>query len=100
MLRYIYVKYVTFIKYSVTFSRGISGIFITIKVLHSRNSDKMETKPIGFWNTKKDKLRLKYPFLREEDLEFHTGKEKEMMELPGYKMGMSKQALIQIIETI
>lgn len=60
----------------------------------------METNPIGFWNVKKSKLKQKYPFLREEDLEFNSGKEKEMIESLGYKMGISKLALIQIINTI
>lgn len=60
----------------------------------------MKTKQIGYWNEKKVKLKQKYPFLSEEDLEFNMGKEKEMIELLGYKMGISNQELLQIIVTI
>ena len=60
----------------------------------------MKIKPIGYWNVKKEKLRQKYPYLTDEDLQFSLGKEKEMIELLGYKMGMSKQALLKIIVSI
>jgi hypothetical protein len=60
----------------------------------------METKQIGYWNGKKVKLRQKYPFLTEEDLRFQLGKEKEMIEMLGYKIGLSKQALLEIIVSI
>jgi hypothetical protein len=60
----------------------------------------METKHIGYWNGKKEKLKQKYPFLTEEDLVFHLGKEQEMIEMLGYKMGLSKQALLAIIVSI
>jgi hypothetical protein len=60
----------------------------------------METELYGYWNLKKEKLREKYPFLTDEDLLFPFGKEKEMIELLGYKMGISKQALLQILESI
>jgi hypothetical protein len=60
----------------------------------------METKQIGYWNIKKVKLRQKYPFLTDNDLRFQLGKEKEMIELLGYKIGLSKQALLEIIVSI
>ena len=60
----------------------------------------METKQIGYWNGKKVKLRQKYPFLKDEDLHFQLGKEQEMIEMLGYKMGLSKQALLEIIVSI
>jgi hypothetical protein len=60
----------------------------------------METKKIGYWNGKKEKLKQKYPFLKDEDLQFCLGKEKEMIELLGYKMGISKQSLLKIIVSI
>jgi hypothetical protein len=60
----------------------------------------METKHFGYWNVKKVKLRQKYPFLTDEDLRFHLGKEQEMIEMLGYKMGLSKQALLEIIVSI
>jgi hypothetical protein len=60
----------------------------------------METQQFGYWNVKKEKLKKKYPFLTEEDLEFRLGNEREMIELLGYKMGLSKQALLDIIVSI
>jgi hypothetical protein len=60
----------------------------------------MKNKPIGYWNVKKEKLIQKYPYLTSSDLEFSLGKEKEMIELLGYKMGLSKQALLNIIVSI
>ena len=47
----------------------------------------METQQIGYWNVKKEKLKKKYPFLTEEDLQFRLGNEREMIEMLGYKMG-------------
>ena len=60
----------------------------------------MDTVVKGFWNEKKDKLKKNYPMLTEKDLSFREGKEKEMIELLGYKLGKSKQELIRIIVTI
>jgi hypothetical protein len=60
----------------------------------------MIKRPIGYWNVKKEKLRQKYPYLTEADVEFNLGKEKEMIELLGYKMGISKQSLLKIIVSI
>jgi hypothetical protein len=60
----------------------------------------MDKKPIGYWNRKKEKLRQKYPYLTESDLQFSLGKEKEMIEMLGYKLGLSKQALLNIIVSI
>jgi len=56
--------------------------------------------PTGYWNIKKEKLRLRYPFLKDTDLEFKLGKEQEMIEILGYKMGMSRRELLDIIVTI
>jgi hypothetical protein len=60
----------------------------------------MEKIPIGYWNGKKEKLIQKYPYLTDADLRFNLGKEKEMIEMLGYKMGISKQALLEIIVSI
>jgi hypothetical protein len=60
----------------------------------------MIKKPIGYWNVKKVKLRQKYPFLTEEDLQFREGKEKEMIELLGYKIGLTKQSLLEVIVSL
>jgi hypothetical protein len=60
----------------------------------------MENKVIGYWDAKKEKLKQKYPYLSESDLRFSLGKEQEMIEMLGYKMGLSKQALLKIIVSI
>lgn len=60
----------------------------------------MDTEVKGFWNEKKDKLKKNYPMLTEKDLSFRDGKEKEMIEMLGYKLGKSQQELIRIIVTI
>ena len=60
----------------------------------------MNKAPAGYWNVKKVKLKTKYPYLTDKDLSFTLGKEKEMMEILGYRMGVSKQALLEIIVSI
>jgi hypothetical protein len=60
----------------------------------------MKTIRPGYWNEKKEKLKKKYPILRDEDLHFLEGKEQEMIEMLGYKMGKTKQELLNIIISI
>jgi hypothetical protein len=55
---------------------------------------------IGFWNEKKEKLKKIYPSITEEDLHFREGKEKEMMELLGYKLGITHEELRNIFATL
>ena len=50
-----------------------------------------------YWNMKKEKLKKKYPVITEEDLRFQEGKEKEMIEILGYKLGKTKEELLNII---
>ena len=57
----------------------------------------MNTKVIGYWNIKKEKLKQKYKNLSDKDLCFSEGKEKEMFEILGYKLGKTKQELLNII---
>jgi hypothetical protein len=57
----------------------------------------MSTKVIGYWEVKKEKLKLKYKNLSDKDLCFSEGKEKEMIEILGYKLGKTKQELLNII---
>jgi hypothetical protein len=52
---------------------------------------------IGFWNNKKEKLRQKFPILTDEDVSFNEGKEKEMIEMIGNKMGKTKLEMLYII---
>jgi hypothetical protein len=52
---------------------------------------------IGYWNVKKEKLKMKFPGIKDEDLSYMVGKESIMMEILGYKLGKSKLELIRII---
>lgn len=57
----------------------------------------MDTNEIGYWNLKKEKLKLKYQNLTDKDLSYNEGKEKEMLEVLGNKLGKTKQELLYII---
>jgi len=57
----------------------------------------MKTNVIGYWDEKKGKLKKKFPTIDDKDLCFNLGKEKEMIEMLGYKLGKSKQELLYII---
>jgi hypothetical protein len=57
----------------------------------------MNTKIIGYWNIKKEKLKQKYENLSDDDLSFREGKEKEMIEMLGNKLGKTTQELLNII---
>jgi uncharacterized protein YjbJ (UPF0337 family) len=60
----------------------------------------MNTNVLGYWDKKKEKLKQKFPDITDEDLSYNEGKEKEMIELLGYKLGKSKQELLRIIVAI
>jgi hypothetical protein len=60
----------------------------------------MNINVIGYWNEKKEKLKQKYPVITEEDVRFNEGKEKEMIEMLGYKLGKSNQELLNIIVSL
>jgi hypothetical protein len=60
----------------------------------------MNTKVTGYWEQKKEKLKQKFPNITEEDLLYREGKEKEMIEVLGYKLGKTKQELLNIIVAI
>jgi uncharacterized protein YjbJ (UPF0337 family) len=60
----------------------------------------MNTNVIGYWDKKKGKLKQRFPVITDEDLRFREGKEKEMIEMLGYKLGKSKQELLNIIVAI
>lgn len=55
---------------------------------------------VGYWNGKKEKIKQKFTGITDEDLNFQDGKEKEMMEMLEYKLGISKLELAKIIETL
>ena len=60
----------------------------------------MENNFVGFWNNKKGKLKTKFPLTTDEDLNFHKDKEKEMIEILGYKLGKTRDEIRTIIDTI
>lgn len=60
----------------------------------------MDSNVRGYWNEKKVKIIEKFPHITEDDLNYREGKEKEMMEILGYKLGLSKQELLEIIVTL
>jgi uncharacterized protein YjbJ (UPF0337 family) len=60
----------------------------------------MNTAVIGYWDKKKEKLKEKFPVITDEDLRYREGKEKEMIEMLGNKLGKSKQELLSIIVAI
>jgi hypothetical protein len=60
----------------------------------------MNTKVKGYWNIKKEKLKQKYQNLTDKDLCFSEGKEQEMIEMLGNKLGKTKQELLKIIVTL
>lgn len=60
----------------------------------------MNTNRFGFWNERKEKLKQKYQIITDEDLHFRDGKEQEMIELLGYKLGKSKDEVRKIITAL
>ena len=60
----------------------------------------MNTNIIGYWDKKKEKLKERFPVITDEDLRYREGKEKEMIEMLGNKLGKSKQELLNIIVAI
>ena len=60
----------------------------------------MKTNSVRYWKNKKEKLLKKYENLTERDLSFDEGKEKEMIEILGSKLGKTKQELLKIIITL
>jgi uncharacterized protein YjbJ (UPF0337 family) len=60
----------------------------------------MNPNETGYWNEKKIKLKQKYETITDEDLHFHEGKEQEMMEMLGYKLGKTKEELRNIISAL
>lgn len=60
----------------------------------------MKTGSVGYWKDKKEKLLKRYKNLTEKDLRFDEGKEEEMIEALVYKLGKTKQELLNIIVTL
>jgi len=60
----------------------------------------METIILGYWNEKREKIKQRFPGITDQDLNFYESKEKEMMEMLEYKLGISKLELAKIIEAL
>jgi uncharacterized protein YjbJ (UPF0337 family) len=60
----------------------------------------MNNNTIGYWEKKKGKLKEKFPVITDDDLRYREGKEKEMIEMLGNKLGKSKLELLSIIISI
>jgi hypothetical protein len=60
----------------------------------------MKNKTVRYWDDKKDKLKMKFGNLTDKDLNFNLGKETEMIDLLGKKLGVTKQELLNIIITL
>jgi len=54
----------------------------------------------GNWNVQKGKLKVKFPILTDEDLNFPEGKRDEMMAKIQVKLGKQKQELAAIIASL
>lgn len=57
----------------------------------------MNKKEVGFGTEKKEKFKQKFPFITDKDLHYTEGKEREMIERVGYKLGKTNQELLYII---
>lgn len=54
----------------------------------------------NYWNRKKGKIKELYPFIKDSDLKYRLGEEKEMIEMLCSKLGKSHQELLHMIVTI
>jgi uncharacterized protein YjbJ (UPF0337 family) len=55
---------------------------------------------IGSWNERKSKLRQKFGFLSDNDLNFEESKKEEMLIKLQIKLGKTKEELLKIIATL
>jgi hypothetical protein len=54
----------------------------------------------GYWENKKEKIKQKYPIITDEDLTFYEGKEKEMVERLGFRLGISIEEMRDVIKAL
>jgi len=55
---------------------------------------------MGYWNEKKEKIKQKYPIITDNDLIFCEGKEKEMVEQLGYRLGITIEEMRSVISKL
>ncbi len=55
---------------------------------------------MGYWNDKKEKIKQKYPIITDDDLIFNDGKEKEMVERLGFRLGISIEEMRDVIKEL
>jgi len=55
---------------------------------------------MGYWENKKEKIKQKYPIITDEDLIFYEGKEKEMVERLGFRLGISMEEMREVIKAL
>ena len=60
----------------------------------------MDNISTGYWKKTKVKLKHKFPTITRQDLSFHEGKEKEMIEMLGCKLGKTNLELLYIIAAL
>lgn len=94
------MKYASITANCITFSPWRQGIFVGSKRTIIIQSQAMETSKTGFWNERKEMLKVRFPSISDDDLHFHDGKEKEMMEMLSYKLGKSEDELRRIVNTL
>lgn len=64
------------------------------------NNDHWTETDIEIWNIKKEKLRIKYPFLSDEDLKFREGSEKMMIMLLCYKLHLTMVTMNNLLAVL
>jgi hypothetical protein len=57
----------------------------------------MKSREVGFRSEKKEKFRQQFPDITNKDLRYQEGKEREMIERLGFKLGKTEQELLKII---
>lgn len=54
----------------------------------------------NYWHRKKVRIKELYPFIKDSDLKYRLGEEKEMLEMLCNKLGKSYQEMLHMIVTI
>lgn len=95
------MNYITFIQNYVKQTRTVSLSLIsensfTIKKLNNMNPREVKGNLIEL----KNKLREKFTVLTEADLNFEEGMEQELLRMVEYKLRLTKQEMLEVIELL